>query len=80
MRCEINRHRYGRGAVGMALSGKDTGGSQFFFTHSPQPHLDGGYTIFGQIRPASMPVVDALRRFDLIRQVRVLTEREARRR
>ncbi len=29
----------------MELSGKDTGGSQFFITHSPQPHLDGGYTI-----------------------------------
>ena len=33
----------------MALSGPDTGGSQWFVTQAPQPHLDGGYTVFGQI-------------------------------
>ncbi|MFN7941694.1 MAG: peptidylprolyl isomerase [Thermoanaerobaculia bacterium] len=49
LRDEINRQRYRRGAVGMALSGPDTGGSQFFFTLSPQPHLDGGYTVFGAV-------------------------------
>lgn len=49
IRDEINRLRYERGAVGMALSGPDTGGSQFFLTLSPQPHLDGGYTVFGQV-------------------------------
>ncbi|MDQ2920153.1 MAG: HEAT repeat domain-containing protein, partial [Acidobacteriota bacterium] len=37
IRCEINEVPYERGAVGMALSGKDTGGSQWFATHSPQP-------------------------------------------
>ncbi len=40
--------RYERGVVGMALAGPDTGGSQFFITLSPQPHLDGGYTAFGR--------------------------------
>ncbi|MCK4547500.1 MAG: HEAT repeat domain-containing protein [Candidatus Eisenbacteria sp.] len=49
IRCEINEHRYLTGTLGMALSGKDTGGSQFFITHSPQPHLDGRYTVFGQV-------------------------------
>jgi cyclophilin family peptidyl-prolyl cis-trans isomerase len=49
IRDEINRRRYDRGAVGMALSGPDTGGSQFFICHSPQPHLDGGYTVFGHL-------------------------------
>jgi cyclophilin family peptidyl-prolyl cis-trans isomerase/HEAT repeat protein len=49
IRDEINRHRYGRGMLGMALSGPDTGGSQWFLTHSPQPHLDGTYTIFGRV-------------------------------
>jgi cyclophilin family peptidyl-prolyl cis-trans isomerase len=49
IRDEINRLRYTRGALGMALSGPDTGGSQFFIAHSPQPHLDGGYTVFGYV-------------------------------
>jgi cyclophilin family peptidyl-prolyl cis-trans isomerase/HEAT repeat protein len=50
IRDELNPHRYLRGALGMALSGPNTGGSQFFVTHSLQPHLDGGYTVFGQLR------------------------------
>jgi cyclophilin family peptidyl-prolyl cis-trans isomerase/HEAT repeat protein len=50
IRDELNPHRYGRGTLGMALSGPNTGGSQFFVTHSAQPHLDGGYTVFGQLR------------------------------
>lgn len=50
IRDELNRRRYQRGTLGMALSGPNTGGSQFFVTHSPQPHLDGGYTVFGQLR------------------------------
>jgi cyclophilin family peptidyl-prolyl cis-trans isomerase len=49
IRDELNRHRYLRGVLGMALSGPNTGGSQFFITHSPQPHLDGGYTVFGEL-------------------------------
>jgi cyclophilin family peptidyl-prolyl cis-trans isomerase len=49
IRDEINRHRYGTGTLGMALSGPDTGGSQFFVTLAPQPHLDGTYTIFGEV-------------------------------
>lgn len=49
IRDELNRRRYLRGTVGMALSGPNTGGSQFFIAHSPQPHLDGGYTVFGQL-------------------------------
>jgi cyclophilin family peptidyl-prolyl cis-trans isomerase/HEAT repeat protein len=46
---ELNAHGYGRGAVGMALSGPDTGGSQWFVTLEDHPHLDGDYTCFGQL-------------------------------
>jgi cyclophilin family peptidyl-prolyl cis-trans isomerase len=49
VRDEIGTLRYRRGVVGMALAGADTGGSQFFVTLSPQPHLDGGYTAFGEV-------------------------------
>ncbi|MGH8004940.1 MAG: peptidylprolyl isomerase, partial [Limisphaerales bacterium] len=59
IRCEYNDLTYERGTVGMALSGKDTGGSQFFFCHAPQPHLDGRYTIFGRVTKG-MEVVDQI--------------------
>ena len=59
-----------RGTVGMALDWADTGGSQFFITHSPQPHLDGRYTVFGQV-VTGMDVVDKLKQWDVIRSVRV---------
>jgi cyclophilin family peptidyl-prolyl cis-trans isomerase len=47
--CEINPRRYDQGVMGMALAGRDTGGSQFFFAHVPTPQLDGRYTAFGEI-------------------------------
>ena len=72
IRCEINMVPYDRGAVGMALSGKDTGGSQWFVTHSPQPHLDGGYTVFGRVNEKDMAVVDKIVRGDKIISVRVV--------
>ncbi|MDT5159026.1 MAG: hypothetical protein QOH51_3383 [Acidobacteriota bacterium] len=74
IRCEVNMVPYGRGAVGMALSGKDTGGSQWFVTHSPQPHLDGGYTVFGRV-VEGMDVVDAIARGDRIRSVTITETR-----
>ncbi|MDT7808490.1 MAG: hypothetical protein QOJ70_2303 [Acidobacteriota bacterium] len=77
IRCEINMVPYGRGAVGMALSGKDTGGSQWFVTHSPQPHLDGGYTVFGRVIEG-MDVVDRIARGDHIRSVTITETRGGR--
>ncbi len=68
IRCEINQELYDRAAVGMALSGKDTGGSQWFVTHAPQPHLDGDYTIFGRVT-TGMDVVDKIVRGDVIQSI-----------
>jgi cyclophilin family peptidyl-prolyl cis-trans isomerase len=73
IRCEVNEVPYDRAALGMALSGKDTGGSQWFVTHSPQPHLDGGYTVFGRV-VSGMDVVDSIVRGDVIRRV-IVSER-----
>lgn len=70
IRDEINTRPYLRGTVGMALAGPDTGGSQWFITHGPQPHLDGRYTVFGRV-VAGMDVVDRLVRGDVIERVRV---------
>ncbi|HEY0142933.1 MAG TPA: peptidylprolyl isomerase [Thermoanaerobaculia bacterium] len=71
IRDEINLQKYTRGAVGMALSGPDTGGSQFFITHSPQPHLDGGYTIFGRVYDGMNGVVDQVERGDAVRTITI---------
>ena len=65
-----------RGSVGMALAGKDTGGSQFFITLAPQPHLDGGFTCFGRVI-AGMQVVDLLTPDDRIRSVTIEEDRAA---
>lgn len=70
IRSEFNRFHYQRGAVGIAHSGKDTGGTQFFITHSPQPHLDGRYTIFGRVTKG-MEVVDKIRQGDRF-QVKII--------
>lgn len=75
IRCEVNMREYDRGAVGMALSGKDTGGSQWFVTHSPQPHLDGGYTVFGHVNETGMKVVDSIVRGDKIITVKIIEGR-----
>jgi cyclophilin family peptidyl-prolyl cis-trans isomerase/HEAT repeat protein len=71
IRDEINLQKYTRGAVGMALSGPDTGGSQFFVTHSAQPHLDGGYTIFGRVYSGMTGVVDQTERGDRVETITI---------
>ena len=69
IRDEINMEKYTRGAVGMALSGPDTGGSQFFITHSPQPHLDGGYTVFAHVISGLEDVADLVERGDRVETI-----------
>jgi cyclophilin family peptidyl-prolyl cis-trans isomerase/HEAT repeat protein len=70
IRDEFSERPFLRGTVGLALDWPETGGSQFFITHSPQPHLDGRYTVFGRV-VAGMEVVDRLQQWDAIEQVRV---------
>ena len=70
IRDELNRRPYERGTVGMALSGPDTGGSQYFLTLSRQPHLDGHYTVFARVLGGD-DVLDRIVQGDAILEVRV---------
>ena len=70
IRDELNDRPFLRGVVGMALDWRDTGGSQFFITHSPQPHLDARYTVFGHV-VNGMDVVDRIAPGDVIERIRV---------
>ena len=70
IRDEINRHRYDGPMLGMALSGPDTGSSQWFINLSPQPHLDGTYTIFGRVT-GGLASLTRITQGDVIRTIRV---------
>ena len=70
VRCEYSDEPYRRGTVGMATSGKDTGGSQFFITFSPQPRLEARYTVLGQVLEG-MDVVDRLVVGDVIEGIEI---------
>ena len=67
--CEINTQKHLTGSLSMAHAGKDTGGSQFFICHSPQPHLDGVHTVFG--KTTDMDVVNSIEPGDAIISVGV---------
>jgi cyclophilin family peptidyl-prolyl cis-trans isomerase len=70
-RDELNGRPFLRGVVGMARADwPDTGGSQFFITHSPQPHLDAKYTVFGHV-VNGMDVVDKIQQLDVIDRIRI---------
>jgi cyclophilin family peptidyl-prolyl cis-trans isomerase/HEAT repeat protein len=69
IRDEINRVRYRDPVLGMALSGPDTGSSQWFINLSPQPHLDGTYTVFGRVI-GSLASLTRITQGDVIRTIR----------
>ncbi|TQD28253.1 peptidylprolyl isomerase [Methanolobus vulcani] len=75
IKCETkgNPRKHGTGALSMAHAGKDTGGSQFFITHSPQPHLDGVHTVFGQVIEGQ-DVVNKIKARDKMNKVTVVEE------
>ena len=66
LRCEYSPQPFGRGTVGIAHAGKDTGGSQWFVCLSPQPHLDGRYTVLGEVT-RGLEVLDRIERGDRYR-------------
>lgn len=69
IKCEINSNKHLAGSLSMAHAGKDTGGSQFFICHAPQPHLDRVHTVFGKTE--DMDVVNAIRKGDKILSVKI---------
>ncbi len=70
IRCETSDAPYERGVLGMALAGKDTGGSQWFLTHRSTPHLNGKYTVFGKVEQG-FEALDALVQGDRIRSITI---------
>ena len=72
LRHEISPRKYVRGSLGMPRNEDwDSGGSQIFITHRATPHLDGRYTIFGELLKG-FEVLDAIDLGDTINEVRVL--------
>ncbi|MBI4616608.1 MAG: HEAT repeat domain-containing protein [Planctomycetes bacterium] len=71
IRDEVGRRRFVRGTLGMPKAGKDTGGCQFFVAHLPTPHLDGNYTVFGQV-VVGLSVLDSLEVGDRILSARAV--------
>jgi peptidyl-prolyl cis-trans isomerase B (cyclophilin B) len=75
IKCETegNPHKHVEGALSMAHAGRDTGGSQFFIVHEPQPHLDGVHTVFGQVT-SGIAAVKAMKNGDVMEKAEITEE------
>jgi len=75
IKCETdnNPYKHVEGALSMAHAGKDTGSSQFFIVHEPQPHLDGVHTVFGQVT-SGIEHAKAMANGERMKEIRVFTE------
>ncbi|MEN1934577.1 peptidylprolyl isomerase [Paenibacillus sp. 102] len=73
--CETdgNPQRHVVGSLSMAHAGRNTGGSQFFIVHEPQPHLDGVHTVFGKVTSGIETVLN-MRQGDVMKEVKVWEE------
>jgi peptidyl-prolyl cis-trans isomerase B (cyclophilin B) len=72
IKCETegNPHKHEVGSLSMAHAGRDTGSSQFFIVHAPQPHLNGVHTVFGKVT-SGMDTVLKMKNGDVMEKVEV---------
>ncbi len=70
--CEVSENplTHERCVISMANAGPNTNGSQFFITHSPQPHLNGRHTVFGTVT-SGHDVVDSIAQGDVMESVTI---------
>jgi peptidylprolyl isomerase/peptidyl-prolyl cis-trans isomerase B (cyclophilin B) len=75
LKAEFNKRRHVRGTLAMARADNpDSAGSQFYICFAPAPHLDGQYTVFGQVT-RGMELVDRIQRGDRMRTIRIVGAR-----
>ncbi len=75
IKCETegNPHKHVEGSLSMAHAGKDTGSSQFFIVHEPQPHLNGVHTVFGQVT-SGIEFAKNMQNGDVMKEIVVLDD------
>ncbi|KMY54111.1 peptidylprolyl isomerase [Bacillus sp. FJAT-27231] len=75
IKCETegNPHKHEAGSLSMAHAGKDTGSSQFFIVHEPQPHLNGVHTVFGKVT-SGLETARSMKNGDVMKEVTVFEE------